>query len=94
MIMVNIIKLFTALVLGPNKENQREIIAKKVLEVLDEINSMLFQMKEQMPEHDRSQAMLGYLYLKLGIIEGTTDNLIIKTMEIGFNCELLWIRLE
>ena len=86
--------LLTKLVEGPCKENQYEIISKKIIGVLDEAYSSIYQMTDKKKVEEKSQAMLEYLRLKLGVIEGTSDSLIIKTIGLAFNSEVFWSRLE
>jgi hypothetical protein len=93
-IIESIFNLLTKLVEGPCKVNQLEFISRKVIGVADEIYSQMYNLRDNSTDNDKTLAMTAFLKLKIGVIESTTDNLLIKTLGISLNTELLWSRLE
>jgi hypothetical protein len=93
-ILASIFTVLATLVEGPCKENQHEVVSKKIMGVMDEAYNNLYQMTEKQNEELKSKAMLMYLRLKLGIIEGTSDSYIIKSIGLSFSSEQLLSRVE
>jgi hypothetical protein len=89
-----ILDLLTKLVQGPCKENQKEIILKKVTGVLEEVYSKLLQVSDENLEPMKCQVNLSFFKLKLGIVEGSSDKLVLKTLLLSFNPEFLISRLH
>jgi hypothetical protein len=93
-VLVSLFNLLASLVEGPCKENQREFVSKKILSVMDEVYNTLFHMADPRSQEMKSRAMLMYLRLKLGIIEGTTDSYIIKTIALSIASDYHFTRIE
>jgi hypothetical protein len=90
----SILDLLTKLVQGPCKENQKEMILKKVTGVLEEMFTKVSQLTDPKLELEKSKINLNYMMLKLGIVECSSDTLVLKTLSLSFNPEILIGRLE
>jgi hypothetical protein len=89
-----ILDLLTKLVQGPCKENQKEMVLKKVTGVLEEFFNKVIQISDEKLEIEKCKVNLSYMMLKLGIVEGSSDSLVLKTLGLSFNPEILIGRLE
>jgi hypothetical protein len=94
LVLVSLFNLLATLVEGPCKENQREVVSKKILAVMDEAYNKLFQMIDPRSQELKSKSMLMYLRLKLGIVEATSDSYIIKTVGLSISSDFLFSRIE
>lgn len=81
---------------GPCFENQQELIIHKIMNTAEEMYGMLCQKHSESDEHaaELSSILNHCILLNTTNIEGTRNNMIIKTMEISFNAEVLWIRVD
>ena len=92
-ILVCILEVFIALMMGPCQDNQKEMILKKVIGLIDEIHANLFKFSDATAP-DKGRAMLALLKLRLAMLENCTDNVILKTLSLSFNPDLLWTRIS
>jgi hypothetical protein len=81
---------------GPCFENQQELILHKIMNTADEMYGMLCQKYSESDDHalELSNILNQCILLKTTNIEGTRNNMVIKTMEISFNPEVLWVRVD
>ena len=68
-------------------------MTKKVLGVVEELQSALIYLPDEIQDDVKSATMIACLRLKLSVLEGSQDALIIKTISLMFTPDLLWIRL-
>jgi hypothetical protein len=88
-----ILRFLIEVVQGPCKENQVETIKKKLLEPLEDLHCNLIYSTYTLSRESRIELINLILTLKLGIIESTKDNYIVKTLSISLNMDLVWLRI-
>ena len=89
----HILRFLIELVQGPCRDNQLEAIKKKLLEPLEDFHCNLVYSTYKINRETRIELINQILTLKLGIIESTKEKLIIKTLTISLNMELIWLRI-
>lgn len=89
----HILRFLIEMVQGPCKENQVETIKKKLLEPLEDLHGNLIYSTYSLSRESRIELINLILTLKLGLIESTKDNYIVKTLSISLNMDLVWLRI-
>jgi hypothetical protein len=88
----HLLRFLTETVQGPCRENQAELIKKKLLEPLEDLHCNLIYANYALKKESRVAFVNLILVLKLGVIESTRDSFVVKTLAIGLNLELVWLR--